>query len=206
MPSSELIAATASTILGALLILRARRRQKDSATVWEHHTCRLPQRTTADDRATIQQAITLADRSAYFALSCCPIRHEVEQRMEQISTIVSRENYNDHWDAGTYSCARCAHVLYDSKSKFVGPCLWPSYRTGVASSAAGIVAGLHTIAVPTGSYNQYTCDVREVYCGGCKLFLGHQFADGRTCGDVHPDAHWRHCVLSLSLSFSAASV
>lgn len=202
MPPTHSEAATAAVLaaFGALLILRARRRkQAEPATAtWEHHACRLPAKATADDKEKIQQAITLADRTGYFALSCCPITHAVEQRMEQISTIVSKENYNDHWAAGTYGCARCARPLYESEDKFVGPCMWPSFRSGIASANAG----LFTIDVPTGSYNQYTCAVQEVYCGGCQLFLGHQFADGKACGDVHPKAHWRHCVLSLSLAFS----
>jgi hypothetical protein len=29
----------------------------------------------------------------------------------------------------------------------------------------------------------------------------HKFEDGKLKGDSHPDAHWRHCVLSFSLRF-----
>ena len=29
----------------------------------------------------------------------------------------------------------------------------------------------------------------------------HMFEDGVKKGDTHPDAQWRHCVLSLSLVF-----
>ena len=38
----------------------------------------------------------------------------------------------------------------------------------------------------------YTCEVLEVYCGQCELFVGHQFADAKEKGDTHPDALWRH--------------
>ena len=149
---------------------------------------------SAEEKQHVLSTTSLADRMPYFDISCCPITHEVEQRMEQISTVVSRENYNEHWQSGTYHCARCRHALYESGSKFVGPCMWPSFRSGLSG-------GLHTRTVPVGSYNEYTCEVREVYCGACRLFLGHQFDDGRACGDKHPDARWRHCVLSLSMIF-----
>ena len=142
-------------------------------------------------------AISLENRSGYFELSCCPVTEAVEQRMEQISTVVSRENYNNHWEPGHYDCARCGRALYDSSAKFEGPCMWPSFRRPHAEATS-----LHTIRVPPGVYNQYACEVYELYCGGCQLFLGHQFEDGRGSGDTHPDARWRHCVLSLSLSFA----
>ena len=42
------------------------------------------------------------------------------------------------------------------------------------------------------NYNNYTCRVFEVYCGGCQLFVGHKFEDGAQKGDSHPEARWRH--------------
>ena len=126
--------------------------------------------------------------------------------MEQISSIVSKENYADHWQAGVYRCARCSRPLYESSAKFVGPCLWPSFRAAIGSSDSDNESGaLHTIEVPRGAYNHYTCLVHELYCGSdsCRLFLGHSFEDGVACGDTHKDARWRHCVLSLSLEFVA---
>lgn len=72
----------------------------------------------------------------------------------------------------------------------------PSFREAAQADA------LKNRAVPAGEYNGYQCEVNEVYCGGCSLFLGHSFKDGAETGDTHPDAAWRHCVLSLSLSFT----
>jgi peptide methionine sulfoxide reductase MsrB len=62
----------------------------------------------------------------------------------------------------------------------------------VEPSAAGSASRpcLLTLKVP--SYNGYKCRVYEVYCGGCRLFLGHKFEDGPAKGDKHPDARWRH--------------
>ena len=161
------------------------------------HACRLPKPTTAAEKKAIQADISLESRSPYFEMSRCPITASLEQRMEQVSTVVSKENYNDHWEAGTYSCARCGHALYASSAKFVGPCMWPSFRKSASSGS------LHAVEVPRGSYNKYQCDVHELYCGACKLFLGHCFADGHETCDTHADAGDRHCVLSLSLRFSA---
>ena len=181
----------------AAVLAYAWRKKRADKGAWEKHTCRLPKRTTADDKKEILQNVTLEDRTAFFELSCCPVTSEVEQRMEQISSIASKEHYTDHWDVGVYRCARCSNVLYNSESKFVGPCLWPSFRAPHAADSS-----LHTIEVPKGAYNEYTCAVHELYCKQCRLFLGHQFEDGASTGDTHPQARWRHCVLSLSLVFA----
>lgn len=207
--SEVVVPAAALAIVLAFAYLHRKRRvspheskASPPATVkWEHHACRLPKRSSADDRKAIRSSISLAHRERYFELSCCRITSHAEQRMEQISSIVTKEYYNDHWADGIYRCAKCSRPLYDSSAKFVGPCLWPSFRAPHGGSS------LHAEDVPPGAYNQYACAVREVYCGAddCRLFLGHCFEDGRACGDTHPDAGWRHCVLSLSLDFAARS-
>ena len=193
--------------VAVLLLARRRRRRAQAAAAeqpeaaaaaeptWEQHTCRMPKRLPKSEAERLRQQTSLHDREAYFGMSTCPITEDGEQKMEQVSTVVSRENYNDHWEAGVYACARCGNLLYNGGGKFVGPCMWPSFRK------AHHTTSLHTITVPRGSYNKYECDVAELYCQSCHLFLGHQFEDGRTCGDTHPEARWRHCVLSLSLSF-----
>ena len=169
---------------------------------WEAHACRMPPKLTAEEKSRMRASISLADRSGYFAMSCCPITPEAEQRMEAASFLISKEEYNDHWEIGRYACARCGHVLYENDAKFVGPCLWPSFRKPSTTRSWWRKPSLHTAVVPHGDYNHYTCEVHEVYCAACRLFLGHAFEDGATSGDVHPEARWRHCVLSLSLKFS----
>ena len=164
---------------------------------WQAHACRLPKRLSADEQAGVLQSITLDDRAEYFAMSEVPITEDAEQRMESVSSVVTKEHYNEHWSAGEYSCARCGHKLYSSEHKFRGPCMWPSFRLPLTATS------LHARRVPDGSYNEYACEVHELYCGHCNLFLGHQFADGRECGDSHELAGQRHCVLSLSLRFEA---
>jgi peptide methionine sulfoxide reductase MsrB len=171
---------------------------------------------------------------------CCCFR--------QISHLVTKEDLATVFEPGEYQCAHCHQTLcvsavvkigssyqhihmlcrYVSASKWVGPCLWPTFRAPEAPGA------LHRHAV-TG-YNGYRCDTAEISCGQCRLFLGfvvvldglvgtahthtrhththtyfvlvwltrvgrHIFQDGKEQGDTHPDADYRHCVLSLSLAF-----
>lgn len=165
---------------------------------WEAHSCRMPAKLSTAEKDVLQRSITLADRSAYFALSTCPISHAAEQRMEQVSSLVTAEAYAKLFELGVYRCAKCGDTLYDHTAKFVGPCLWPSFRAPHHPTKS-----LHCIDVTPGAYNQYTCAVKELYCKKCTLFLGHAFEDGATTGDTHPEARWRHCVLSLSLQFGA---
>ena len=55
---------------------------------WEEHTCRLPARLSTGDKEALKQLVTMQERSAYFDMSCCPISHVAEQRMEQVSQVL----------------------------------------------------------------------------------------------------------------------
>ena len=41
----------------------------------------------------------------------------------------------------------------------------------------------------------------ELLCRKCKNHLGHVFDDGKLCGDAHPEAGKRYCILSSTLKF-----
>lgn len=157
--------------------------------------CRRPATLTQAERDDMLRGVSLGDRSAYFGVSTCPITIEKERLMEGISKAMTAESYGNLWDEGIYQCARCRRSLYSSRDKWRAHCIWPTFRSPI------MIDSLETITVPEGSYNNYRCEVREVYCGSCHLFLGHQFLDGREHGDIHPEAKWRHCTLSLSLNF-----
>ncbi|KAL7541533.1 hypothetical protein ACHAWF_006957 [Thalassiosira exigua] len=157
--------------------------------------CRLPATLSHAERGNALSKVSLEDRSAYFSISTCPITHENERLMEGISKLITGESYSNLWDAGTYQCARCHQVLYSSEDKWRAQCIWPTFRMPILSGA------LKSMVVPVGTYNNYLCEVHELYCGSCNLFLGHRFLDGRESGDSHPEAKYRHCTLSLSLSF-----
>jgi peptide-methionine (R)-S-oxide reductase len=108
-----------------------------------------------------------------------------EDDMELLSDIVTwGEMYLNHWEDGVYTCSRCHKYLYHSRDKFIGPCVWPSFRSPVTEDAIST-----RVVYP---YNNYEVTVMEVYCNNCNLFIGHQFEDGVEKGDAHADAHWRH--------------
>ena len=65
----------------------------------------------AADKAKLYSTCSLDDRSVYFDVSCKPICKLVEDDLEEISAVVSGEAYLDHWEIGTYHCARCERLL-----------------------------------------------------------------------------------------------
>ena len=133
----------------------------------------------------LYESVSLEDRSVFHKVSCRPITKAAEDDMELLSDIVTwGELYLHEWRKGSYCCSRCFRVLYLSSDKWRGPCVWPSFRRPANENALST-----TIVYP---YNNYTCEVREVYCGGCDLFLGHQFEDAVRHGDTHPLARHRH--------------
>jgi peptide-methionine (R)-S-oxide reductase len=121
----------------------------------------------------------------FHKVSCRPITKKAEDDMELLSDILTwGERYLHHWKEGLYVCSKCNHALYSSSDKYKGPCIWPSFRQPINPSSLAT-----TVVYP---YNNYKVEVREVYCGSCDLFVGHQFEDAREKGDTHPDARWRH--------------
>lgn len=133
----------------------------------------------------LYETITLEKRSMYHRVSCRPITKKAENDMELLSDIVSwGEMFLNHWNEGIYACSRCQNPLYQSTDKYRGPCIWPSFRSPISSQSISTTAVF--------PYNNYKVTVKEVYCAGCNLFIGHQFEDGKEKGDTHKDAHWRH--------------
>jgi peptide-methionine (R)-S-oxide reductase len=99
------------------------------------------------------------------------------------------EVYKEHWEQGRYHCAKCGHPLFDSSAKFRSGTAWPSFRKAEAD------------AVATQPDNSFGMERTELLCKACGLHLGHVFDDGRYCGDTHPEAGERYCILSEALDF-----
>ena len=99
--------------------------------------------------------MSLDDRQAFFGLSERRISKEAEDNMEFVSAGVTGgiEHLLEHWDAGTYACARCDLPLYASADKWRGPCPWPSFRQACSKEALA--------RVRCEEYNGYTCAVFE---------------------------------------------
>ena len=99
------------------------------------------------------------------------------------------EKYKNNWDKGEYRCRKCGQVLFESDAKFESGTIWPSFRKTMPKAV---------VTRPDRSYNMVRT---EVLCSKCHQHLGHVFNDGKLCGDTHPEAGARFCVLSNSLEF-----
>ena len=87
-------------------------------------------------------------------------------------------------DDGSFTCAGCRTVLFDSTAKFNSGCGWPSFDTAVGP----------VLAREDRSHGMVRT---EIVCGSCGGHLGHVFPDGPT------DTGLRYCVNSLSIEFTS---
>jgi peptide-methionine (R)-S-oxide reductase len=93
----------------------------------------------------------------------------------------SGEYVNEHAD-GTYHCAACGAVLFDSTTKYESGSGWPSFYEPKVADAVELIEDRTHGMVRT-----------EVRCRNCGSHLGHVFDDGPT-----PTGQ-RFCMNSLAL-------
>ncbi len=94
--------------------------------------------------------------------------------------------YDKFNEKGTYYCAGCGQMLFESSTKFDAGCGWPSFYRAANNSAIEEKKDI--------SYGMVRI---EILCSKCGGHLGHVFEDGPAPTGL------RYCVNSTSLEFKA---
>lgn len=122
-----------------------------------------------------------ADNVAYNELTPAEQRVILNKGTEMPFT----NEFDHHFEEGTYVCAQCNAPLYQSTDKFDSGCGWPAFDDEIDGAVLRIpdADGMRT----------------EIVCANCGGHLGHVFL-----GEGFTQTDTRHCVNSISMNFVPA--
>ena len=126
----------------------------------------------------------MTDNGAKYKKHLTPAQYDV--LFQKATEAPFSGEYDEEFRPGSYACAACGTVLFDSDKKFDAHCGWPSFydaRPGTVVFTPDTSHGTHRI---------------EVTCTTCGGHLGHLFE-----GERFPTpTDQRYCINSLSLKFT----